>query len=209
MRPLAALAALALAAAGSAQNASCPNVLVAYYSNSSVHWTRRLAKEVAHGAASTGAPTRLVSIQEATCDDVRWADAIALGSPVYWATIASPAKAWIERLQNDCFGWPLTQLRNKVGAAFCTGGHLSTGKDATMDAILTAWRAMEMIAVGCICTPQSPNCSCNPWGASATHADSSNATDLQPFEIDGGRSLGARMVEVAALMRAKPGCSPL
>ena len=67
-------------------NASCPNVLVTFYSASSAQWTAKMALAVSAGAASSGANVRLLRTNETTCDDLLWADGVALGSPVYWAT---------------------------------------------------------------------------------------------------------------------------
>eukprot|EP01065_Artemidia_motanka_P047132 TRINITY_DN7307_c0_g3_i1.p2 TRINITY_DN7307_c0_g3~~TRINITY_DN7307_c0_g3_i1.p2 ORF type:complete len:201 (+),score=66.62 TRINITY_DN7307_c0_g3_i1:81-683(+) len=191
------LAAVATAAAAD----SCANVLVTYHSKSSYRWTEKLANEVATGAREYGAPTRLRSVNETTCDDVIWADGIILGSPVYWAMMSTESKAFIEKLQIECFGWPVTQLRNKVGAAFATGGHYSSGKDGTMDGILSAWRQMHMISVGC------EKGQCSPFGAAATRADAwVNVTGLAEDEILGGRSLGERVAEIASMTRNKRGC---
>lgn len=193
-----------------ALDASCPNVLVAYYSASSAQWTAKLANAVAAGAAGAGANVRLLRTNETACGDLLWADGIALGSPVYWATVSSQAKLFLEQLQTDCFGWPVTKLRNKVGAAFATGGHPDSGKDATMAAIQTAWRAMRMVTVGCDCDGDGvvggTTCSCNPWGAAATNPDGANQTALVPSEALGGKTLGERIVEVAAIMANKRGC---
>ena len=129
------------AAAGRVDNTTCPNVLVTYFSESEVQWTRKLAQSVAQGAEAAGATTKLLRINETSCDDLLWADAIALGSPVYWATVAAAAKLWLEQIQTTCFGWPVTTLRNKLGAAFCTGGHPDSGKDTTMATILAGFRS--------------------------------------------------------------------
>jgi NAD(P)H dehydrogenase (quinone) len=160
--------------------ATCPQILVTYYSFSVDQWTSKLASEVATGATDAGANVRLRRTNETSCDDMLWADGIALGSPVYWAGLSSQAKAFLEAVQSDCFGWPVTQLLNKVGGAFATGGQLDNGKDATMGEILTAWRAMHMVTVGCDC---GSNCTCNPWGASATNLDSSERKTLSDSEV--------------------------
>ena len=178
-------------------NTTCPNVLVTYFSESEVQWTRKLAQSVAQGAEEAGATTKLLRINETSCNDLLWADAIALGSPVYWATVAAAAKLWLEQIQTVCFGWPVTTLRNKLGAAFCTGGHPDSGKDATMATILAGFRSMRMVTIGC------DEGACNPWGVGATHPDGANTTTLAPEEQAGALNLGSRMVEVASLLASK------
>jgi len=120
--------------------------------------------------------------------------------------VSAVAKLFLEQLQTKCFGWPVTQLRNKVGAAFATGGHPDSGKDATMATIQAAWRGMRMVTVGCDCDGDGVACSCNPWGAAATNPDGANQTALAPADALGGKTLGERIVEVAAIMANKRGC---
>jgi NAD(P)H dehydrogenase (quinone) len=177
---------------------------VTFVSESENQWTALLASEVATGAADAGGIVRLSRTNETSCDDLLWADGIALGTPVTWGGMSSTAKAFLEDVQTACFGWPVTQLLNKVGVAFATGGQLDNGKDPAMAQILTAWRAMHMVVVGCDC---GSNCTCNAWGASATDLDASDSDDdsgggLDDGEVAGGRTLGARLVEVADLMTA-------
>ena len=179
---------------------SVPNVLIVYYSSSASQWTRLLARTIANASTAAGANTTMRRINETTCNDLIQADAIALGSPVYWSSIAGAAKVWLDNIQSNCFGFPMNELRNKVGVAFATGGHVSDGKDSTMGVILTAWRAMEMITVSCAGGVQATT-ACNPWGTSATHSDTDNRTVLSQYEIDGAIGLGQRIVEVAGILK--------
>ena len=180
---------------------SDPNILVTYVSESADQWTAALASEVATGAEDSGGTVKLSRTNETSCDDLLWADGVALGSPVTWGGLSSTAKVFLEDVQNKCFGWPVVQLLNKVGVAFATGGQVENGKDSAMAEILTAWRAMHMVTVGCDC---GSNCTCNAWGATATNLDANAdpAQGLDDGEVAGGRTLGARLVEVADLMTA-------
>ena len=165
-------------------------------SESENQWTALLASEVATGAADAGGIVRLSRTNETSCDDLLWADGIALGTPVTWGGMSSTAKAFLEDVQTACFGWPVTQLLNKVGVAFATGGQLDNGKDPAMAQILTAWRAMHMVVVGCDC---GSNCTCNAWGASATDLDASDSDD-----DSGGGLLMARRRRRPCAGRAGP-----
>ena len=178
-----------------------PNILVTFVSESASQWTALMASEVVQGVTDAGGTVRFSRTNETSCDDLEWADGIALGSPVTWGGLSSTAKLFLENVQNVCFDWPVTQLLNKVGVAFATGGQLDNGKDPAMAEILTAWRAMHMVVVGCDC---GSNCTCNAWGASATDYDAANdqKQQLDDGEVTGARTLGARVVEIAALLVA-------
>jgi len=84
-----------------------------------------------------------------------------------------------------------------------------------MGQVLTAWRAMHMVTVGCDC---GSNCSCNAWGAAATNIDGDEplrvaggsamrASELSAGEVAGGRTLGARLADVATRMAGKQPCA--
>ena len=155
---------------------------------------------IAASAQSHGGNVTLARTNETSCADLVAADAIALGSPVYWGGLSAQAKSFLDNIQTTCFGWPMSQMQNKVGAAFATGGHEADGKDAAMGTVLNAWRAMEMVVVSCAHGTQRAT-KCSAWGAAATHPpQGSNASALSPEELGGAAALGARLVEVARLM---------
>ena len=107
------------------------HVLVAYHSLTGR--TAAVGALVAEGArAQPAVDVRIRRVDNVTCDDLRWMDGLALGSPVYYGAMAARAKAFVDRVQQQCFSWPVTELRWKAGAAFTTGGHASSGKDAVL-----------------------------------------------------------------------------
>lgn len=180
------------------------NILIAYSSRS--NWTNALASHVETGALSTtiaAAPvsTRLRTVDNVSCDDLNWADGIALGTPVYWGSIAAPVKALIDDVQDKCFGWPVTELAYKVGAAFTTGGHESSGKDGAIQAIHAFYYSVQMVVVG-----GEYYGSCH-MGACATHfPDDAAATGIttKVFGTSGaadGEALGKRLATVAYAMK--------
>jgi len=182
------------------------NILVAY--DSGTNWTKALAGWVAEGASSENyTSVRLKRIQEVACDDLTWADGIALGSPVYWAMMSARSKEFLDNVQERCFGWPVKELRFKIGAAFATGGHTSSGKDATIQAFHGFFMSVQMIVVG-----GEFHSACH-LGACATHPDgrpSSEASlpqpegpELGPATVtasppNDGHALGKRLAQVAA-----------
>ncbi|HFE63163.1 MAG TPA: flavodoxin family protein [Caldithrix sp.] len=118
------------------------NVLVVYYSRSG--HTKALAHAVADGAKSVpGTEVRLLAVQNAGNEDVLWADAIIVGSPVHSANVST-------EIQNFINHWPFQEqkLKNKIGAAFVTGGGISAGEELTQLNILHSMLIFNMIVVG-------------------------------------------------------------
>ena len=56
---------------------------------------------------------RLKAIGDVECDDLDWMDGMALGSPVYYGSMAAEVKAFIDSVQRKCFTWPVSELRWK------------------------------------------------------------------------------------------------
>jgi NAD(P)H dehydrogenase (quinone) len=68
-------------------------ILVLYYSEKG--HTKAMAELVVAGAKSVpDTEVRLKTVAEATADDVRWCDGIAVGSPTHMGTIAWEMKRW-------------------------------------------------------------------------------------------------------------------
>lgn len=164
------------------------NVLVAYHSLSG--HTEQMAEAVAEGARAV-AHTHVVvkRVGKVTAEDLFAADAIVLGSPVYWSNMAGEVKAFIDDWQFKFGVFPEFKLKNKVGAAFATGGQISSGKELTMLSILAAMLGNYMIVVS----------GGGAFGASATTEGNSPGIDEQ--ELAGARDLGQRVAEVAAVVK--------
>ena len=121
-------------------------VLVAYHSISG--HTERMAEAVALGAQMVDHTHVVVKrVGQVTAEDLVSADAIVLGSPVYWANMAGEVKSFIDDWQFKFGVFPEFKLTNKVGAAFATGGQISGGKELTMLSILAAMLGNYMIVV--------------------------------------------------------------
>ncbi|MFL0684269.1 NAD(P)H dehydrogenase (quinone) [Algoriphagus aquaeductus] len=119
-----------------------PEVLVVYYSQSGN--TKRMAEEVAKGAKSvSGVEVRLKSIEEVSEKDLLEAAAIIVGSPVYNANVAPAVQEFIN-------SWPFEgrPLKDKIGAAFATGGGISIGEEGVMIDILRSMLIYGMIVIG-------------------------------------------------------------
>jgi len=116
-------------------------VLIAYYSQSG--HTRIMAESVAAGArAVAGTQVTLASVEAVDTAQLRAAEAVIVGSPVRLANVAVPVMEFLNR-------WPFPDgMRDKVGAAFVSGGGISSGEEETQLAILRAMLIHSMIVVG-------------------------------------------------------------
>ena len=166
-------------------------VLVAYYSEQG--HTKELAEAVAGGAAKElDVTVVLKSVKEATAKDVLAADAIIVGSPVFNGAVAPPVQEFIN-------SWPFKNapLKDKIGAAFATGGGISAGEEFVQMSILRSMLVFGMIVAG------GPDWT-TAFGASAvtgeTPFDSQNTT-LRPEFVKKGDLLGQRIAQLAKRMK--------
>jgi NAD(P)H dehydrogenase (quinone) len=103
--------------------------------------------------------------------------------------MAGEVKAFLDNWQLKFGVFPEFKMRDKVGAAFATGGQVSSGKEVTMLSILAAMLGNQMIVVS----------GGGAFGASATTEGDSPGIDDK--ELVGARQLGKRVAEVAWLVR--------
>jgi len=163
-------------------------VLVAYHSLSGN--TERMAEAVVDGVKSvSGTQTLLKRVGKVTADDLFSADAVVVGSPVYWSIMSGEVKTFIDNWQFKFGVFPEFKMKNKIGAAFATGGQVSSGKEVTMLTILAAMLGNQMIVVS----------GRGAFGASATTEGDSPGIDNK--ELADAKELGRRVAEVAVTMR--------
>ena len=166
-------------------------VLVAYHSLSGN--TERMAEAVVEGAKSLpGTLVVLKRVGQVTADDLLSSDAIVVGSPVYWSNMSGEVKTFFDNWQFKFGVFPEFKMKNKIGAAFATGGQLSSGKEVTMLTILAAMLGNQMIVIG----------GGGAFGASATTEGDSPGIDKK--ELADAQALGRRVAEVAAMLRPLP-----
>ena len=111
-------------------------VLVAYHSLSGN--TEIMARSVVAGAqAVPGTRVLLHTVGEVTADLLFGSDALVVGSPVYWSNMSGEVKSFFDRWQFEFGVFPEFKMRNKVGAAFATGGQISSGKEIYLRLILS------------------------------------------------------------------------
>ena len=163
-------------------------VLVAYHSLSG--HTAEMAKAVQKGAESVeGTTVLLKTVGQVTADELFGSDAVIVGSPVYWSNMSGEVKTFFDRWQFEFGVFPEWKMRNKVGAAFATGGQVSSGKEVTMLTILAAMLGNKMIVVS----------DGGAFGASATtEGDSPGINDAERADA---WALGKRVAEVAWMIK--------
>ena len=163
-------------------------VLVTYHSRSGN--TERMAEAVVEGAKSVaGTEVLLKRVGQVTAAELFAADAVVVGSPVYWSNMAGEVKTFFDNWQFKFGVFPEFKMKNKVGAAFATGGQVSSGKEVTMLTILAAMLGNQMIVVS----------GGGAFGASATTEGDSPGIDSK--ELADARALGQRVAEVTKLVR--------
>ena len=164
-------------------------VLVAYHSVSGN--TEKMAEAVAAGARTIpGATVVMKRVGQVTAEELFAADAIIVGSPVYWSNMAGEVKVFFDNWQFKFGVFPEFKMKNKVGAAFATGGQVSSGKEVTMLSMLAAMLGNYMIVVS----------GGGAFGASAT--TEGNSPGIDDSEAANARALGARVAEVAQVLKA-------
>ena len=163
-------------------------VLITYHSLTGN--TAKMAQGVAEGARSMDNAVVVVKpVAAVTANDLFSSDAIIVGSPVYWSNMAGEVKTFFDNWQFKFGVYPEFKMRNKVGAAFSTGGGLSNGKELTMLTILAAMLGNQMIVVS----------GGGAFGASATTEGESPGIDEREYAE--AQALGRRVVEVTTLVK--------
>ena len=194
-------------------------VAVIYYSaTGNVH---ALAEAVADGAASEGADVRLrrvaelapakaiesnpawrehveatASVEVATLDDIRWADALALGSPTRFGNISAQLKQFL-----DSTGplWAAGELANKVASGFTSAGNRHGGNESTLLALYNTLHHWGAIVVAPGYTDESVTAAGgNPYGTS--HAASEGLPGDETLAA--ARYQGRRLTSVATALAA-------
>ena len=118
-----------------------PKAIVIYYSRSGN--TRKMAESVAEGINKEGVQAQAKDVKDVEVDDLLKYDAIIIGSPVYYGTMA----AEIKKLLDDSVKFH-GRLEGKVGAAFASSGNLAGGNETTILDILNALLIHGMIIQG-------------------------------------------------------------
>jgi NAD(P)H dehydrogenase (quinone) len=166
-------------------------VLIAYHSVTGN--TEKMAQGVADGANSVaGATADLKRVSDVATEDLLSADAVIVGSPVYFGNVSGEVKTFLDNWFLKFGVFRDAKMRNKVGAAFVTGAAISNGKETAMQAIHAALIMNQMVIV-------SAGGAFGAYGASATTGPDSPGIDDK--KLEGARALGKRVAEFAAIVR--------
>lgn len=150
-----------------------------------------MAEAVVEGAKNLpGTVVVMKRVGQVTADDLFSSDAVIVGSPVYWSNMSGEVKTFFDNWQFKFGVFPDFKMKNKVGAAFATGGQISSGKEVTMLTILAAMLGNQMIVVS----------GGGAFGASATTEGDSPGIDNK--ELADAKALGRRVAEVATRFKA-------
>ncbi len=123
-------------------------VLVIY--DSQTGNTEKMAKLVAEGAKKFPVEVRLKKVDEATAEDVLWADGIAVGSPTYLGGMSWRLKKFFDEVVVD--HWD--EIDGKIACAFSSSGGWGGGNEIACLNILTMlvnYPASEMRGFGWVC----------------------------------------------------------
>ncbi|MBN1460136.1 MAG: NAD(P)H-dependent oxidoreductase [Armatimonadetes bacterium] len=117
-------------------------VLVTYYSRSGN--TAKMAEEIVAGLREVeGVTVELRPLAEVTPDDLLEFDGIAMGSPVYYGSMAAELKDLLDRSVAHH-----GKLAGKVGGAFASSGGPGGGNETTVMDIVKALMIHGMIVQG-------------------------------------------------------------
>ena len=135
--------------------------LVIFYSRSGN--TRKMAESVSEGITKEGVAVVLKDVKDVAVEELLGFDAIIIGSPTYYGTMA----AEIKKLLDDSVKFH-GKLEGKVGAAFASSANVAGGNETTVLDILNAMLIHGMILQG---DPQGDH-----YGAVAIGAPDGRAT---------------------------------
>lgn len=116
-------------------------VLIVYYSRTGN--TKKMAELIEEGVKKSRAEVVLKSVEDTKVNDLLSADAIIMGSPVYYGGMASPLK----KLLDDSVPHH-GDLDGKIGGAFSSSANIGGGNETTILDILNALLIHGMIIQG-------------------------------------------------------------
>ncbi|HPQ82110.1 MAG TPA: flavodoxin domain-containing protein [bacterium] len=118
-----------------------PKALVVYFSKSG--HTKRMAEEIAKGLEESEVSVTLADVEKANIEDLEGTDAVILGSPTYYGTMAAQMKGFLDK-SVKLHG----KLAGKIGGAFSSSGMLGGGNETTVLSLLEALLIHGMVVVG-------------------------------------------------------------
>jgi NAD(P)H dehydrogenase (quinone) len=136
------------------------------------------------------------SVQEATPDDIVWADAVIFGTPTRYGNVAAQLKQFLDTLGPQ---WAQGQLANKVYTGFVSVGTGHGGHETTLLSLYNSIHHFGGVIVSPGYTDPLKFSDGNPYGASHTSANGANPpgeTDLAAVAYSAKRA-----TEIAAQLK--------
>jgi NAD(P)H dehydrogenase (quinone) len=167
-------------------------ILIVYHSRGG--HTSAMAQAVAEGAKKIPqSDVTLKSVADVKCPELLATDALVVGSPVYWSNMAGEVKSFFDRWSTECNVLPPAfPMKDKVGAAFVSGGEVSSGKEIALMTIVAAMLGNRMIVVS----------EGQALGATATTGE--GKSPIEEKALEESRRLGERVAQTAlAFKRGK------
>lgn len=175
------------------------NVAVIYYSETGS--IKALAEAAAEGATTAGAQVRLRPADEASNDDLEWADVVLFGTPSHYGTIAAGLKTFIDSTGDL---WRDGRLADKVYGAFVSSASAHGGQETTLTnftTIFSHWGGVIVPPGGTAPVPITEQLQWgNPHGAGHVAGFGNPPTE---FALEAARYQAARAVKVAAQLTAR------
>lgn len=136
------------------------------------------------------------SVEQVTVDDLRQADGLLLGCPVYGGTVSYQMKQFMDTTMGEV--WMGGELSGKAGGAFASCGGAHGGIETTLETILRVMLGCSMVVTG----PYIPQDEIRTTGAAygATFVPEGREAELGEDDRKLARSLGKRVAEVAGAL---------
>jgi NAD(P)H dehydrogenase (quinone) len=196
------------------------NIAIVYYS--STGHTYQMARAIEDGAIESGAVVRLRKVretapadvieanpawkehseiardvQEATLDDLAWADGFVFGTPTRFGLPSAQLKQFIDTAAPL---WVQGKLQDKAGAVFGGAGNLHGGQESTLLALQNIFYHWGSIIVPMGYTHKLLYAAGgNPYGVSFSDG---RGKGIPPEILAAGRYQGKRITHFAALLAA-------
>jgi len=131
------------------------------------------------------------------------ADALLLASPVYFNRLSGYSACFLDRLRVFVHGKVYGgKLRNKVGGALSVGWFRSSGTETTLISILLGFIVLEMIPIALGQGRGAAGGLASEHGTGKFDSKDKLGVLKDEYGLQGARSLGQRIVEVATLIKA-------
>jgi NAD(P)H dehydrogenase (quinone) len=142
------------------------------------------------------------AFDEATLDDLRWADGIAWGTPTRYGAMATPMKRFLDGMIDV---WKSGELEDKPAGVFTSTASIHGGQESTILTTLVPLLHFGMIFVGTpyVQNPQIMTAEAmggSPYGPS-TVAGPDGSRTVAEVELTIARSLGVRLARVASALK--------